>query len=371
MRLMGVWSNVVVKILAALLALTIGLNRSEPQAKSELWLAPNVERLAVKAKAPYVRAGDGTMLAVTGSDVLGSKDGVAWSKVGSWPIGSMVPMHDKALLTTKKGTVVSVFTDTSTRVFSWDKKNNRPSPGNRMEVFAVRSEDDGKSWSAPVPVFTTGYAPQARSMIQLEDGRIVVSLQNLDTSLARQVVFMMVSDDDGKTWKRGGTIDIGGRGITDGILEASIVETTPNHIFLVGRTSRDQLYFAQSKDRGMSFTDVKASGISASSSPASIIKLESGVLFMAYNPEQAESGAAPRRVSGDNSERAASWFRDELAVTFSKDNGKSWSKPQVIARQAGAQIAYVRLFEPKPGEIWIASLITDVRMKLKESDFVK
>jgi hypothetical protein len=360
---------VTAKLLLTIAALWSG--GAQLQEKPRLWLAPNVERLSVKAKAPYVRAKNGALLAVSGSDVLGSPDGTKWSKVGEWPIGSMVPMQDKALLTTCKGTVVSVWTDTSTRVFSWDKKNNRPSPGNRMEVYAVRSEDDGKTWSAPIPVFTTGYAPQARSMIQLRDGRIVVALQNLEGALARQIVFVMFSDDDGKTWKRGGTIDIGGRGITDGILEASIVETAPNRIFLVGRTSRDQLYFAESRDRGASFHDVRASGIAASSSPASIIKLKSGVLFMAFNPEQSESGSPPRRVAGDNSERAASWFREELAVTYSKDNGKTWSKPQVIARQPGAQIAYVRLFEAEPGEIWICSLITDVRLKLKEEDFVK
>ena len=75
------------------------------------------------------------------------------------------------------------------------------------------------------------------------------------------------------------------------------------------------------------------------------------------------------RKSGQFSEAEASWHRGELSMAFSSDEGKTWSKPLVIARQKGAWLAYPYLFEPKPGRLWIFSLQGKVYLEANLADF--
>ncbi len=63
---------------------------------------------------------------------------------------------------------------------------------------------------------------------------------------------------------------------------------------------------------------------------------------------------------------------------FSDDDGKNWSKPVVIARitehSKVKNIAYPRVFEAKPGEIWITTTYPGfagyLSIKLYEKDFL-
>jgi len=48
--------------------------------------------------------------------------------------------------------------------------------------------------------------------------------------------------------------------------------------------------------------------------------------------------------------------REELFVSFSEDEGISWTKPFVIARNPGARVAYPYVFERVPGELWITTM---------------
>ena len=76
-----------------------------------------------------------------------------------------------------------------------------------------------------------------------------------------------------------------------------------------------------------------------------------------------------------------SWQREELSIAFSEDDGKTWTSPQVVARQPGGWLSYPYLFERRPGEIWLTThyagirtggkreIIAGVRLRLMESDF--
>ena len=62
-------------------------------------------------------------------------------------------------------------------------------------------------------------------------------------------------------------------------------------------------------------------------------------------------------------------------------DGKTWSRPQVVARQPGGWLSYPYLFERRSGEIWLTThyagvrtggereIIAGVRLRLMESDF--
>ena len=55
--------------------------------------------------------------------------------------------------------------------------------------------------------------------------------------------------------------------------------------------------------------------------------------------------------------------REELFVSFSEDEGESWTKPFVVARNAGARVAYAYIDEPVPGELWISSMQGGLRAR--------
>jgi hypothetical protein len=181
----------------------------------------------------------------------------------------------------------------------------------------------------------------------------------------------MYSDDDGKTWRKGAEIDIGGTGLTDGILESSVIETEPNKILMIGRTSRDELWQARSSTGGETWTDIKGMGIPASSSPPSILKLQDNTILLVYNQVRSEDGSPPVTRSGENSAMVASWFREEASLRYSKDGGRSWSKPKMFARLPGGQLAYITLFEVSPGLVWAFSGVSAANMEITVSDFVK
>jgi hypothetical protein len=74
-----------------------------------------------------------------------------------------------------------------------------------------------------------------------------------------------------------------------------------------------------------------------------------------------------------------SWYREELSLAFSADDGKTWSKPVVIAREKGGQVAYPYLFERRPGQLWVFTRYTwnnqgkaapSVRVCVDETEFL-
>jgi hypothetical protein len=72
-----------------------------------------------------------------------------------------------------------------------------------------------------------------------------------------------------------------------------------------------------------------------------------------------------------HSETQASWHRDELALAFSSDDGKTWTRPAVIARNRAGGLSYPYLFERRPGELWVITRFSvNIAMKLREVDFV-
>jgi hypothetical protein len=59
-------------------------------------------------------------------------------------------------------------------------------------------------------------------------------------------------------------------------------------------------------------------------------------------------------------------------LAFSDNDGKTWTKPAVIAERAGGGLSYPYIFEARPGELWIVTRFSKhVYLKVKEADFVK
>src|SRR5690606_4167308 len=116
-----------------------------------------------------------------------------------------------------------------------------------------------------------------------------------------------------------------------------------------------------SENQGLTWKKFKPTKIAASSAPGLLTRLASGRLFLVWNRPFPEGKDSFPLSGGDgiSSEVPHSNHRGELSVMFSDDDGKSWSDPIVVARvtdkSKGKNLAYPRVFERSPGEIWIST----------------
>ncbi len=337
----------------------------------DLWTHPNSESLVREFPGPFVKTRDGTIVTLHNARVWRSADGgVTWKSkrvraedlgadLTSWPV----------LLCTRKDTLIAAFLNTDDdRAWGWDEEKNQPIDGVRLTVWTARSIDGGETWTDAQRV-QDDYCGAVRDMIELHDGAIVFTAQHMASPQPYHTTVTYRSDDDGVTWTRGSTLDLGGRGHHDGAFESTIIQLRDRRLWMLLRTNHDRFWQAFSRD-GLTWTDLGPSAIEASSSPGMLTRLASGRIILAWNRLHPEGQGTYERRGVPYSDPPGSWHRDELSIAFSDDDGATWSSPTVIARQPKAWLSYPTIFEPSPGEVWITTMQGNVRVKLREADFV-
>jgi hypothetical protein len=200
-----------------------------------------------------------------------------------------------------------------------------------LEIWAIRSLDGGQTWIDRQRILT-GYNPNFFGFIQTRDGRLVATVPHLVTDPGRYVACALTSDDDGKTWKRSHHVDLGGHGDHSGAMEPTVAQLSDGRLLMLIRTHWGRFWEALSDDDGLSWRTVRQSQIESTSAPGFLLKLRSGRLAL---------------VSNDKAGRA------NLLLSFSEDDGKTWTKPVVLARQNGGQLSYPYFLERRPGELWV------------------
>lgn len=281
------------------------------------------------------------------------------------------------IIRTTKGTLVLVYGDPTTRKLSWDRKTGEPKSDMRADVWAIRSTDGGRTWSdrQEISALFHHLSPYCLSLIQLTqamDGTLVVPLQLRVGNSNRSVLTAVISHDEGKTWQPSSSVlDNGGSGVHDGLLEPTLVPLRDGRLWMLIRTNLDKLYETFSGDSGLTWSSPMPTSFDASSSPAYLLRLQSGRLMLLWNRLYPSGQApAPRRSGKGYSQRPASWHRDELSLAFSEDDGRTWSVPTVIVRRQGAA-AYPSAIERRPGEIWLSVSHPEKHsFQFYEADFV-
>lgn len=350
----------------------------------ERWLHPAAQSLECTKDGPFIQLADGALMAVEKNVLVKSiDDGATWT-TESEPIHSGMNLthygHVGQPLRTKDGTLVILFLDFDDYKFSWNDELRAPNPDCRLELWSIRSRDDGKSWEEPQRLLA-GYNADFMGLIQTRDGGLVATVEHLDPELGRWLVCSFHSPDDGVTWERSNWIDLGGRGHHDGAIEPTVVELSDGRLLMLIRTTLDRFWKAYSDDGGRHWREIRPSNLDASSAPGWLSRLESGRLVFVWNRLKAEGATeVTRRKRGPSSASRPSWYREELSVAFSDDDGDSWTKPIVIAREPGAQLAYPYVLERRPGVLWVFTRYTwdrdrnrrpSVSVLLREADFVK
>jgi hypothetical protein len=279
------------------------------------------------------------------------------------------------LLKTAKGTLVLVYP--TQRKLTWDRQTGEPGPDIRADVWVIRSTDGGRTWRdrQEISALFHNISPYCLCVVQFTqatDGTLVVPLQLRMRNHNRSVLTAVISPDDGKTWQPSRTIlDIGGAGVHDGLLEPTLAPLRDGRLWMLIRTNLDVFYESFSEDSGRTWSPAAPTMIDASSSPGFLLRLSSGRLMLLWN-RLYPTGTSdyPRRSGMQFSSRPASWNREELSLSFSPDDGKTWSPPVVMAHAKGS-VAYPYAIERRPGEIWVVLKVPQRKpFRLFEADFI-
>ncbi len=342
------------------------------QAADEVWIDPRCSELPFQKLGPFVHLSDESVLCLQGNATTATSDGgKTWSPAKPIYEGPKPGIPGSSVaIRTRDNVIVLVYMDNSTFHWKWNNDQREPADDVRLDVWSIRSLDEGETWVDRQKILD-GYCGALIDMIQTSTGRIAVPVQDLFRNPGRHEIRPYYSDDNGKKWHTDQIIDLGGHGHHDGALEPTLTELSDGRVWMLIRTNSDYFWEAFSEDQGRWWRTIQPTGIDASSAPGFLLRLASGRLALAWNRLRPEGASeVPRRRNIQASEAPASWHRQELSLAFSEDEGKTWSKPQVIARRKAGGLAYPYLFEAKPGELWVFTRFSHhLHLRLDETDF--
>jgi sialidase-1 len=213
------------------------------------------------------------------------------------------------------------------------------STGSRT-VWAMKSDDDGVTWSSPVDITSRvkaadwgWYATGPGVGIQTASGRLVIPANHSEAGIHRSHLFF--SDDDGKSWHLGASADAGTN-------ESQVVELTDGRLLLNMRNhpAKPENYrmVATSGDLGRTLS--KATEDRALVEPpaqASLLRLTT-----------AKGGDRDRLLFAN----PASTRRERLTVRLSYDEGTTWPVARVLAEGPAAYSSLVILADRSIGVLF-------------------
>jgi hypothetical protein len=185
-----------------------------------------------------------------------------------------------ALRLTRHGTLIHIYV----RYSGYDYETAAPTKS-LCEAFCQRSRDGGFTWQAPEKLPTgERYIGDVLSMEQTRTGRLVYPFAFLTSNRGQFAVSVLYSDDDGVSWTRSKSVlEAGGAGFESGASEPTVVELTDGRLLMLIRAQSGFLWRSLSGDRGQTWSVAEPSALPASNSPATMLRLRSGKVAVAWN----------------------------------------------------------------------------------------
>ncbi|WP_270090463.1 exo-alpha-sialidase [Sphingobacterium sp. SYP-B4668] len=342
----------------------------------------------VRGYGPFVALKDGGIFTVPEGSVdayISRDEGVNWVGVPVLSAESF-SMWTPTVTVALDGTIVVAFSNgKELKPLKWNKTTHSYDPNAALPTYTVRSTDGGRTWEKPVKLHSE-WTGMIRDIVTLKNGAIVVSTMKMLNNPGRHTVLTYTSKDQGKTWAASNILDqSGAAGDHAGYMEATLKELKDGRLWMLIRTNFDYLYETFSSDDGKTWSDPQKTSIEASSSPPAFKRLASGRLVLVWNRLYPEGKTDYFRLGGDSNlvERPTIWHRDELSIMFSDDEGKTWSRPKVIAKNhlhapstlanawdSTKWLSYPHLFELKPGVIWLTTGHGGLKIEFNENDYL-
>ena len=146
------------------------------------------------------------------------------------------------------------------------------------QPYVQRSGDGGRTWSEPVQIMDyPGLMFRSRPLIL--PGRILMPVYDEKTWESR----MMISDDDGRTWRLTAPIHT-----SSGNIHPCPVELSDGRLLAYLRTGGKGgvIWRTESYDRGETWREATPTSLPNPNSGIDLLRLQSGDLALAYNPSE-------------------------------------------------------------------------------------
>ena len=213
------------------------------------------------------------------------------------------------------------------------KDGNPVFPDCRSDLWTAISRDDGETWEGRQCIWQ-GYTGATNGALQAESGAMLVPFSYDVLDPGRLVSACVVSEDGGKTWTLGESIDMGGAGDHAGAIEPAVVQLRDGRILMMIRTQKGFLYQAFSDDDGMTWSAPQPTVLGSPNAPCYITRLADGRLAIVWNNTMATTKG-----------------RDTIWIACSGDEAESWTEPLRIGK--AEQLSYPFLLEVRPGRLMI------------------
>ncbi len=202
------------------------------------------------------------------------------------------------------------------------------------------STDEARTWSEPTVCITDEvgyYVLNNDRAVQLRSGRLVLPVawhqgpgRQRDTA---GVIMCYLSDNNGRTWRRSKDTFQGfapdGKRIT--VQEPGVIELKDGRLMMYLRTNAGSQYVCYSSDGGETWSKAGPSTLASPLSPATIKRVPcTGDLVCVWNDH---SGAHPYPAGR----------RTPLCLALSKDEGKTWSRSEVLEGNPDGWYCYTAL----------------------------
>jgi sialidase-1 len=200
-------------------------------------------------------------------------------------------------------------------------------------VWAMKSEDDGVTWSAPLEITSsvkqadwTWYATGPGAGIHTSRGRLVIPANHADAATGVHRSHMFFSDDGGKTWTLGASSD-------PGTNESQVVELADGRLMLNMRNHPPK----PENFRMVATADARGKTLSAAQPDRTLIE----------PPAQASLLRLTTRKAHDRNRllfaNPASARRERMMARVSYDEGSSWPVGRVLHEGPAAYSSLVVL----------------------------
>ena len=274
------------------------------------WVCQPLATQFPAAQPVVVRAPGGELIANAGTALIHSVDGGrSWQQLGEIPVDRRVPTGFKLLSLNLDGCGV---TEQGTLLFHYTKQFNRGQPYDSFaeafhaECHILRSTDRGRTWEPAKRLLSQGFncvgTGRAR-FVRLPGGVIGLPMETWNAARQESPVpdsqkwfqaFLYISSDDGRSWKRSGSLG-------PHSCEADVLPLSAGRLLASVRYQRKKL-------------------------PDDPKRLAAPVWF---DPDHPRESCAECRAHGAFGIGGHSVFKQTALVT-STDGGRTWSRPRLL-----------------------------------------
>ncbi|MGA9041397.1 MAG: sialidase family protein [Terriglobales bacterium] len=225
------------------------------------------------------------------------------------------------------------------------------------EVVYLTSDDNGKVWKGPMPLFTKPGGFVRQPLVPISAERWLLPMyytpsRSITDGAESNYSAVQVTNDGGRTWKECEVPQ------SNGLVQQSIVKLSNGHFIGFFRSRYADFIYSDTSDDGCTWTVPVSTRLPNNNSSIQVASLKDGSLVMAFNNIRAV-GTKGKPQAGP---------RKPLSVALSEDGGSTWpwvrdieaghSSPEEPDRREdtrkGEEFSYPSILQDRDGNIDVA-----------------